>query len=227
MSGGSSSLLSTPTWLALGFPLPTAVASDKLAGAFWTALGGRNYLRARSVDTRLLLGVALSGAAGALIGTKITIGVNPALLKRVVGGLIVTVVLLVAVRPRFGTAPAAPRLTRGAVTGLGFPLGIYEGLLGSGNSIMATLLFAGGRGLDLPTALGHYYVVAAVWCAIAAAAYAAQGVFDLHLAGPAVLGSIAGGYLGSRIGSLQGALFIRVLFILAGVILGGKLLLGY
>ena len=42
MSGGSSSLLTIPSWIAMGFPLPVALACDKLAGTVWTALGSRN-----------------------------------------------------------------------------------------------------------------------------------------------------------------------------------------
>ncbi len=50
-SGGSASALTTPAWLAMGVPLPTAVATDKLAGALWTLLGARNYLAGRRRHT--------------------------------------------------------------------------------------------------------------------------------------------------------------------------------
>src|SRR5262249_14423767 len=116
---------------------------------------------------------------------------------------------------------------RGTVAAAALPLGFYEGLLGSGNSIVATLLFAVGRGFDLLTALGHYYVLAAVWCAFAAVAYWAQGQFNLALTIPVTLGAIAGGYLGSRIGSARGVGFVRGIFIVAGIVLGLKLLLGW
>ena len=56
MSGGSASALSTPAWLALGVPLPTAIATDKLAAALWTLLGARNLLRQKVVDWPLLAG---------------------------------------------------------------------------------------------------------------------------------------------------------------------------
>ena len=47
---GEASAITTPAWLALGVPLPAAVATDKLAGAVWTLFGARNYLRRRIVD---------------------------------------------------------------------------------------------------------------------------------------------------------------------------------
>jgi uncharacterized protein len=226
LSGGSTSLLTTPSWVALGFPLPAAIGADKIAGAFWTLLGSRNYLRRSAPDRRLALGMVIFGLGGVVLGTLATANLPPGPLQRVVGGIIVAVVIVVALRPRLGVEAGPPRLSRRATVAASVPFGFYEGLLGSGNSIFVTLLLAGGRGLDLPRALGHYYLVASAWCAVAAISYAAQGFFEPRLAVPATLGAIAGGYLGSRIGARRGAPFVKVVFVLAGVILGGKLLLG-
>jgi uncharacterized membrane protein YfcA len=226
MSGGSTSLLSIPSWIAMGFPLPVALACDKLAGTVWTALGSRNYLHSRRLDTKLLVPMTLLGGAAALVGTRANLSIDPHVLERVVGGLIVVVVLVVAVLPRFGLHPAPPRIGRVPVVLAALPLGFYEGVFGSGNSIAATLLFTGARGFDLSEALGHYYVLACVWSVVAALAYIAAGYFDLGLFVPLVLGATAGGYLGSRIGSAWGPRFIRVVFVIAGLILGLKLLLG-
>ena len=129
MSGGSSSLLTTPAWLALGFPLPTAVGADKVAGTFWTLVGARNYLRHRPVDWRLLAGMIAVGLVGAVLGAAVTASVNPGWLKRVVGGLIVAAVALVAFRPAVAQHQHEPRLSRSVVAAVALPLGFYEGLL--------------------------------------------------------------------------------------------------
>jgi len=226
MSGGSSSILMTPSWVALGFPLPVAVAADKAAGAVWTLLGSRNYLRGRPIDRPLLGAMVAVGIVGAFFGTRVMGSVRPDLLKRVVGGLILLMVGVVTLRPHIGAAAAPPRLGRGVVAAAALPLGFYEGLLGSGNSILASLLFSVGRGFDLLASLGHYYILAAAWCAFAAAAYWSQGHMDLTLAAPVTLGALGGGYLGSRIASARGVGFVRGIFVVAGVILALKLLLG-
>ena len=227
MSGGSTSLLTTPSWLALGYPLPTAVGADKLAGTFWTLVGSRNYLRRREVDRRLLGAMVALGMLGAVAGATVTASVDPAKLKRVVGLLILLVVVGVALRPRFGAHESAPRLPRAAVIALALPLGFYEGLLGSGNSIGVTLLLCFGRGFDLLRGLGHYYMMAAAWCAIAALSYWFHGYFDFALAIPATAGAIGGGYLGSRLGNRFGVGVVRTIFLVAGVALALKLLLGW
>jgi uncharacterized membrane protein YfcA len=226
MSGGSASLLTTPAWLALGFSLPTAIGADKLAATLWGAVSARNYLRARPVDRPLLGAMVVVGLLGAVLGTLVTTSLRPQLLRPVVGGLILAAAVAVALRPRFGLEVRAPRLSRGAAAAAALPLGFYEGLLGSGNSVLSTLVLASGRGLDLPAALGHYYALGSAWCGLAAASYAMQGFFDPGLALPVVAGGVLGGYAGSRIGSAGGGRLVRVVFIAAGLGMGGVLLLG-
>ena len=225
MSGGSASALTTPAWLAMGVPLPTAVATDKLAGALWTLLGARNYLAGRPVDWRLLGGMASLGLLGAWFGALVTVRLDPELLKRAVGGVILVLIGVMLLRPRLGAAAGPVRLSRIATGVFGLPLGFYEGMLGSGNSLAATLLFCWGRGYDLIGALGHYYVLAFFWCALAAASYIGHGYADSALMVPAIIGSCSGGYIGSRVASVRGAGFVRGLFIVVGIALGLKLLL--
>jgi len=226
MSGGSVSALTTPAWLAMGVPLPTAVATDKLAATLWTLLGARNYLRRRVVDWRLLAGMTALGLVGAWLGASVTVRLDPALLKRVVGAVILLLIGVMLLRPHLGALPGEPRASRWAVGAAALPLGFYEGMLGSGNSLVSSLLFCWGRGYDLIGALGHYYVLAFAWCALAAASYIGHGYYDLALMVPATIGSCTGGYLGSRIASQRGTAFVRGLFVAVGGAFGLKLLLG-
>jgi uncharacterized protein len=224
MSGGSSSLVSIPAWVALGFPLPAAVGADKLAATLWAALSARNYLRGRAADRRLLASMVLAGLGGAALGTLVTTGAPAGVLRRAVGGLVVAAAVLVALRPRLGGAPGPARLGRRGAAACAVPLGFYEGMLGSGNSVLSTLVLVGGRGLAFPDALGHYYAMASAWCGLAAVSYAAQGWFEPALAVPATAGAALGGYLGSGLGRAAGARLVRPLFVAAGLVLGGLLL---
>jgi len=226
MSGGSASAITTPAWIALGVPLPTAVATDKVGGAMWTLLGARNYLRGRPVDWRLLGGMACLGLAGAWFGAAVTVRLDPTVLKRGVGGLILLMLTIMLLRPAIGARPGPPRVSRLVAGTFALPLGFYEGMLGSGNSLVASLLFCLGRGYDLVAALGHYYLLAFSWCALAAVSYVGRGYYDLALMIPATVGSCAGGFLGSHLGSRRGSTFVRALFVLAGGLLGVRLLVG-
>lgn len=227
LSGGSSSLLTTPAWIALGYPLPTAVGCDKVAGALWTVAGARNYLKGRLVEWPLVGAMMVIGMAGAWVGVRLTIGLDPARVRPLVGGFIVAAVALAWWRPAIGATERPPRWPVPCTAGVALPLGCYEGLLGSGNSVATTLLFAMTRGHGFLRALGHYYLIAAPWCAFAALGYWLAGALVPALAVPATLGAVLGGHLGSRLGVRVGGRVVRGLFLSAGLILGGKLLLGW
>jgi uncharacterized membrane protein YfcA len=222
LSGGSSSMITTPAWVALGAPFPVAVASDKVAGMFWTISASRTYLARVAVDRRILIGMGVAGLAGAFAGAMIGTSVNEVVLRRGAGVLIL-IAIVASMRP---VRPSDGQAVRRGVSLIGVPLGLYEGLLGSGNGILTSTVLMRARGFDLPVALGHYYALAALWCALAAGVYFARGAIDWRLALPATVGALAGGTLGARIGRKAGSKLIRPLFVLTGIVLAVRLLLG-
>lgn len=223
LSGSSSSMITTPAWVTLGASFPVAVAADKVAGTFWTVVAARTYLARGRLDRQLLLGMGIAGLLGAAGGVWLATALDESLLRRGAGVLILGAVAL-SLRPG-PASPAAPPNRSGTTAAWGFPLGVYEGLLGSGNAILTTLLLQRTRGWDLLVALGHYYALAAMWCALAGLMYIARGAFDPTLTFAATLGSIGGGALGARLGRIHGAAVVRPLFILAGTGLAFRLLL--
>ena len=214
-------MITTPAWVSLGVAFPVAVASDKIAGMFWTVSAARTYLANIAVDRRVLMGMGIAGLVGAFAGAVIGTSVNEVLLRRGAGVLIL-IAIVASMRP--ARQPASPS-ARHPSSLVGFPLGLYEGLLGSGNGILTSAILMRTRGFDLPTALGHYYALAALWCALAAGVYFARGAIDWQLALPATIGALAGGTLGARIGRKAGSKLIRPLFILAGLVLASRLII--
>ena len=194
-------MITTPAWVTLGASFPVAVAADKVAGTFWTVVAARTYLARGRLDRQLLLGMGIAGLLGAASGALLATALDESLLRR--GGRNPDSGRNPAVAPAPGLLPCAGGVggrSRGAAA-WGFPLGVYEGVLGSGNAILTTLLLQRTRGWDLLVALGHYYALAAMWCALAAVMYLWRGAFDPALTLAATLGSVGGGALGSRLGT--------------------------
>jgi uncharacterized membrane protein YfcA len=221
LSGGSTSLLTTPAWMALGAPFATAVAADKVAAAAWTLVAARTYLRSSRVDWPLLGRLAATGLIGAAAGAVLATALDERWLRKG-AALLILGVLGWSQRPRVMTRTPLPDW---AVPVAGLPLGLYEGLLGSGNAVFTTVLLQRVRGWDLPSALGHYYAVAAGWCGLAAGMYLHRGALDWSLALPVTAGGVAGALAGSRLGARFGPALIRPLFIGTGVLLSLRLLL--
>ena len=227
MSGAGAAMLTTPVWLALGFPLPVAIASNQLNGAAWTPIAARNYLKGREVDWALVRIMILFGLAGAFAGTVIVRVGDARVLQRAIGAIILALVAVVAFNPALGRTEGEPLLSRPATGLAAFPLGVYESFFGSGNGLFTSMLLAKGRGQTLVTSLGCYYLIAFFWNCFAVAIYSAAGLADLRLMLPSTLGSVFGAYLGSRLGRRKGHGCVRGLFIVLGGALGLKLALGW
>lgn len=226
MSGGGSSMITTPAWLMLGFPLPVAIASNTVNGSIWTLIAARNYLRGHEIDWRFVGLFIAFGLGGAYLGTRLIVTADARVLQRVFGVFILMLVALAFFKKSFGLNSAPAKLNRMQSSFFAVPLGFYEAFFGSGNGIFTSAVLTSARGFTLLEALGYYYLVACVWCVFASVLYVSAGHYDLKLMLPAIVGSIGGASLGSRLGKKYGSKFVKTVFVLVGSVLGLKLLLG-
>lgn len=226
MSGGGSSLIAVPVFLSMGTPLPMAVAMQSISGAFWVLPSASNYLKGRRIDWTFLLVFGGIGTIGSYFGAIAITSFNQRLLTSIVGILILFLIGFMNFQKNLGIKEHAPQKKRGVISYLfSFPMGFYEGFFGSGNGIFFTLVTAYTRGYDFIDALGHYYAVAFPWVVVGSIALISKGYFDFSLMAPAVLGSLIGGYIGSKYAKLKGNRFIKIAFTVVGIILGLKLVL--
>jgi uncharacterized membrane protein YfcA len=227
MSGAGSSMLTTPVWLSLGFPLPVAIASNQMNGASWTLIAARNYLKDKLLDWPLVRAMICFGLAGAWTGTVIVRSIDGLLLQRIIGVIIICLVVVVTFNPVLGRTESAPCLSRRKTAALAFPLGCYESFFGAGNGLFTSLLLTKTRGLTLLTSLGYYYVIAFTWNCFAVAIYTSAGLADSRLMIPSTAGSMLGAYFGSRLGRRKGHGLVRALFLIMGGTLGLKMAMAW
>jgi uncharacterized membrane protein YfcA len=225
MCGAGSSLITTPVWLALGYPLPVAIASNTVSGSFWTLVAARNFLRGHEIDWQLIGGLVICGMLGAFFGTRVIVSCDPKVLQQLIGVLIISLVAFSLLRKNFGVDTKAPSTNRLFTSLAAFPLGFYEAFYGSGNSLFTSALLTKTRGFKFLKARGYSCVLGFFWCTFAAAIYLQGGKWNITLMLPAIIGSAFGASIGSKIGAKKGEGFARALFIIIGTILGMKLLM--
>ena len=97
-------------------------------------------------------------------------------------------------------------------------LGFYETLFGSGNGMLFALVSFYTRGFDFVRALGYYFTIAFAWVLFASIFLFTKGYFDLSLFVPAIIGSVIGGYVGSKYARLKGNRFIKLVFVFVGTL---------
>lgn len=228
MSGGGSSIIALPIFLSMGISFPAATVMQKVSACFWVLPSARNYLKGRKVDWVFLTVFALFGLLGAYWGVLTVISLNKRLLNIVVGILILALVVFIYFKKEAGHKKEFQKSKRKEIVAylLAIPMGFYESLLGSGNGVAFAALSFWAKGFDFVDALGYYFAVAFPWVLLAAVVLVQKGFFEWNLVVPAVLGSLIGGYGGSKFARYKGNAFIKLTFVVVGGILGLKLVLG-
>ena len=228
LSGGGSSAIAMPIFLSLGISFPLATVIVKAASVFWLLPSSYNYLKGRKVDWRFLLRFSLVGLVGVYLGVLIVLHVNQRILEAIAGAFIMAFVSYIACKKDAGNQNAiASRKREPLAYALALPMGVYEGLLGSGNGIAFSAITFYTKGFDFIDALGGYFCISFFWSIFGSLMLIRRGYFSLALVIPAILGSVPGAYFGSKYAKHKGNKFIRIVFVLVGGCLGLKLILGF
>lgn len=138
MSGFGSSLVSTPAYLLLGFPLPFVVTLNLTLVAL-TRISVVARFHADLTVRRVLL-LVLGSLPGVAVGSWVIANVSPAIVKRGIGGFVMLAVLLLA---RTIARPAPPPIP-GATLVAGL-LGGFFGATSSINGVPPAILLARDR----------------------------------------------------------------------------------
>ncbi len=229
MSGGGASVINIPVLLWLGVPFPVATASQKISSSFWVLPASINYLKGRKIDWPFLILFSLIGLIGVYVGVQVVISINTRILEVIIGILILILVAHTYFKKDIGLSEQKVYSKgRQALAYVGaLILGFYESIFGSGNGILFALTTLYTKGFDFMDALGYYFSVAFPWVVFAALLLIQKGYFDVNVAIPIVIGSLIGGYVGSKYAKYKGNKFVKTMFVIIGGILGIKLLLGF
>lgn len=228
MSGGGTEIIMYPVFISLGIPIPLIISTAFTTNIFWGLPAAYNYLKGRTVDWIFVLLFSGLGLIGCYIGITTLLVVQPLVYQICIGFIILLFVLYLFLHKDIGLQERRGySRTRGW---LAYPfallMGFYELMLGVGNAIALSVLTFYTRGFDFIDGLGHYYLIVLPWSLFSAGFLISKGYFDLKLVILATVGSVVGGYIGSRYARYKGNKFIRTLFMIIGGLLGLKLLLG-
>ena len=234
---GSGTLVTFPVLLAVGLPPVTATISNSLglvAGNLTGAIGYRRELRGQR---SLLLRLFPASVLGALTGAFLLLHLPAATFEAVVPVLIAVAVVLVAVQPlvrrrlsgRQAGEPGQVRIGPGRLAALfagAYATGTYGGYFAASQGVLQIGIF----GLLLRESLQRLNAIKNVLTltvnAVAAGAYVvvATDRVDWTAAALLAVGSLVGGYVGSRYGRRLPETVLRTAIVVLGLIAIGVLL---
>lgn len=217
--------------MGLGLPLRDAVEVSLVAIVATSGTAAAIYLGRGTSDLRLATRLELFAVIGAIAGVAVALIVP----ERAVAGAFATFLVIVAAtllrdglrrrpagRPGDATVPAASppvasgrhdgeRLARGIAGALA--AGLLAGLFGVGGGIVLVPVMHLLMGIPLRVATATSAVVVGVTATSAALAYLVRDGIDVVVAGPVVLGSVAGAWSGARLAPRVDASLLRLLLV--------------
>ena len=230
---GSGTLITFPTLLFFGYPPLVANVSNTLglvAGGLTGAHGYRRELVGLGPTLRRLVPPSLLGA---VTGAILLLKLPESAFDAIVPVLIAIALLLVLLGPRLQAWAAARHpdhdsLGRRVLMTVGiFAAGAYGGYFGAAQGILFVGIMSVLMTISLQRVNGLKNVLATAVNAVAALIFmlVAWERIDWSVAALIALGSIAGGYVGARVGRRLSPVFLRGLIVVIGVLAIAKMVL--
>lgn len=230
---GVASLLSFPVLVAVGLPPVVANASNTvgmIAAGAGGSLGYRQELRRHRSLARVIITTC---AVGAVAGAWLLIGLPAGVFEAIVPWLILFTCLLVGAQPwisarlkaRSGHIAGPPRMSLGPIgIGLALLVGVYGGYFGAGAGVMMFALLALATDVPLVEANGLKTLSLFIGNVVASVIFLFIAELDWRAIALMSVGSLAGGYVGARVGRRMNPTVLRVFVVLAGIVAAVTLL---
>lgn len=216
ISGGGG-LISLPAYTLAGLDYGYASGCNKFSACFGTLASVIKYARSKKILWLPALAAIAGALPGAWVGTRLSMLLSTRFMHLFMICATPIVGLLVAFKKNTASAPRP-------VTGKtllfclfsGLLVGAYDGFFGPGTGTFLILLFTTLTGMDMVTASATAKPVnlASNISSLVTRMAAGQVIFRLAL--PAMLLSVTGGYLGSKLALRRGAQLIR--YVMLGVL---------
>jgi len=223
---GGGSLLSIPTLILLGLPPHVAIASDRFAGigAGITAL--IKFSKEKRVVFKYVIPLSIISLVAALIGGKILLEIDTAILENIVAVLIILLLPLLFFGKDLGlTRKELTRKKKFTGYTVYFFIQILTGLFGAGTGplIFATLILF--MGLTIIESVATQIIPYLVLTFATLVLFGINGIINYQVGFVLLAGTTCGGYLGAHIAITAGDKWVRRVFAVIVFAMACKLLL--
>lgn len=220
---GGGGLISTPSLLSLGLPVPYALGTNKVAASIGCLTSVISFWRAGKIKKAALVLMPLS-FIGSALGAYVVYLLPEKLMKNIIVALLVAVAVYTYRRKDWGDAGTVEKLGLQALLGafvMALTLGFYDGFFGPGTGSFLIFGFL-YLGYDFVTAAGNAKALNFASGAGALVSFAMSGTiiwsYGLIMAAAMVVGAI----FGTRLAIKKGASYVRPLYLLVTTLLIGK-----
>jgi len=208
--GGGGSVLAVPLLVyVVGVKSPhVAIGTSAIAVAMGAFANLVDHARRGHVCWPIAILFAISGVAGAALGSTLGKHTEGQKLLILFGILMLVLAARMALRGEGGVAPSLLRVDRRnapRVAGIGFAAGALAGFFGIGGGVLAVPGLVAAAAMPMIVAIGSSLVSVMAFGLTTAGVYALSGLIDWGLVTLFVGGSIVGGLVGGRLATVLAA----------------------
>ncbi len=225
---GGGGLISLPAYWSVGIPPHVALGTNKFSSCFGTVFSTANYFRAGMIDVPVAVCSAAFALLGSWLGASTALVLSPAFLNYLLVVLIPFITFITLLKKDLGKHDKSHTLRRGYLFLLGsmagLLVGFYDGFFGPGTGTFLIIIYAALCRYDFLTANANTKVVNLASNIAALATFIVAGKVLYSIAIPGAVCGVAGNILGSRLVILRGNKLVRWIFVLALMLLLGRII---
>jgi len=225
---GSGSLITLPLLIFIGLPANVANGTNRVAILCQNLVSVGSFHRQKVLDWRRGMILAIPAIIGSVIGAQIAVNLDEELMRRVIGGLMVVMLVVLLVRPKrwlVGRPEMLDRHTGWIQMVIFFFIGIYGGFIQAGVGIFLLAGLVLVTGYDLVRANAVKVLIILFFTIFALAVFILNDQVRWFIGLILAIGNMLGAWVASRMAVKKGAAFVRWLLI-AVVAISAVLLLG-
>ena len=219
---GGGGLITLPAYLMAGLPVHLAAGTNKVVNGSGSAIASVKYFRSGKLQLRPTLWAAAGALAGASFGARIAMHLSDRVLQGLMLVALPVVAVFLVVKKDFGKDPEERDHSRQYIVlvslAIGLAVGCYDGIVGPGTGTLLIMAFTALLHMDMVTASGSATVANVASNVAAAITFVLGGKVMWAVVLPAAACSILGNYCGARYAIRGGGQRIRIMiFVVLGM----------
>ena len=227
-AAGGGGLISLPAYLFAGLPPHYTYATNKFSAACGTTFATANFFKNGAMNIKVGVLAAIGSFAGSALGAHIVLMLSDEVLQMMMFIILPIAAVIILWRrnlPDENRDDGTMNLKKALLAlGIGFGIGLYDGMVGPGTGTFAIIAFTSLMGFDLRTANGNAKVLNLASNYASLITYLGSGLVVFPVAIPCAISGIVGNIIGSHFALRKGAKFIRPMMLVVLVLLLGKLI---
>jgi hypothetical protein len=214
---GSGSLITLPLLMYLGLPANVANGTNRVAILLQSMVGTGSFLKQKVIRVKDGIWLSVPAVVGALIGALFAADLNENVLRKVIGGLMVVMVLLMLFKPeawikgKAGYSNARPGILK---TAMFFGIGLYGGFIQAGIGFFLLGGLVLGAGMDLMKANALKNMIIMLYTPFALAIFIWNHQVNWPIGLTLAAGNMVGAWIGAHMAVKRGTNFIRVVMLI-------------